>query len=99
MDWVHSLDEMRALNADYLIPSHTRPIIGRERILRTLTDYRDAIQFLHDQTIRGMNRGLTPNELVERVKLPGRLAEKPYLKEFYGSVAFSVRDIFDNYLG
>jgi len=99
MDWVHSLDEMRSLNADYLIPSHTRPIIGRERILRTLTDYRDAIQFVHDQTIRGMNRGLTPNELVERVKLPGRLAEKPYLKEYYGSVALSVRGIFDNYLG
>ncbi len=99
MDWVHSLDKMRSLKAKYLIPSHTRPITGRKRIYRTLTDYRDAIQFVHDQTIRGMNRGLTPDELVETVKLPRRLAKKPYLKEYYGSVEFSVRAIFDNYLG
>jgi len=97
--WVKSLDTMRALRPEYLVPGHTRPIIGAAKIYEVLTDYRDAIQFVHDQTVRWMNRGLTPDEIVERVKLPAHLARKPYLHEYYGTVAWSVRAVFDGYLG
>jgi alkyl sulfatase BDS1-like metallo-beta-lactamase superfamily hydrolase len=97
--WVKSLDKMRALKADYMVPSHTRPVAGAEKIFETLTNYRDAIQFVHDQTIRLMNAGLTPQEIVEQVKLPAHLARQPYLHEYYGTVEWSVRAIFDGYLG
>ncbi|MEH6545065.1 MAG: alkyl sulfatase dimerization domain-containing protein [Sneathiella sp.] len=99
MDWVKSLDKMRAFKPEILVPSHTRPIYGEAEIFQTLTDYRDAIQFVHDQTIRAMNNGLTVDEIVERVTLPPHLAEKPYLQEFYGRVDWSVRSIFSGYLG
>jgi alkyl sulfatase BDS1-like metallo-beta-lactamase superfamily hydrolase len=97
--WAHSIDEMRALRPAHLAPSHTRPISGREEIYEILTAYRDAIQFVHDQTIRGINQGLTPDELVEVVKLPPHLAEHPFLQEFYGMVEWSVRSVFSGYLG
>ena len=97
--WVKSLDKMRALGAEYLVPHHTRPITGANNIYETLTNYRDAIQFVHDQTIRRMNQGLSPLEIVERVKLPAHLARQPYLHEYYGTVPWSVRAIFDGYLG
>jgi alkyl sulfatase BDS1-like metallo-beta-lactamase superfamily hydrolase len=99
MKWVKSLDLMRSLKPDYLVPCHSRPIVGAERIQRVLTNYRDAIQFVHDQTVRGMNMGLTPDELVERVKLPPHLAKLPYLQEYYGTVAWGVRTVFDGYIG
>ncbi len=98
-DWVRSLDEMRRLRPEHLVPSHTRPLKGASTIHETLTNYRDAIQFVHDQTIRWMNKGLTPDEIVERVKLPPHLARLPYLHEYYGTVAWSVRAIFNGYLG
>lgn len=97
--WVRSLDKMRSLNAEYLVPCHSRPVSGAGKIYEILTNYRDAIQFVHDQTIRGINRGLTPDELVETVKLPQHLADKPYLREYYGTVAWSVRNIHNGYLG
>jgi alkyl sulfatase BDS1-like metallo-beta-lactamase superfamily hydrolase len=102
--WVDSIDKMRAFKPEFLVPQHTRPLSGKEIIYQTLTDYRDAIQFVHDQTIRLMNKGLTPLEIVERVKLPSHLARQPYLHEYYGTVAWSVRAIFvraifDGYLG
>ncbi|MBE9545558.1 MAG: MBL fold metallo-hydrolase [Proteobacteria bacterium] len=97
--WVDSIDKMRALKPGYLVPQHTRPVTGAEEIYQTLTNYRDAIQFVHDQTIRLMNKGLTPLEIVERVKLPPHLARQPYLHEYYGTVPWSVRAIFDGYLG
>ena len=97
--WVRSLDKMRALRPQHLVPSHTRAISGQDEIYETLTAYRDAIQFVHDQTIQGINRGLTPDELVEVVRLPPHLAEHPYLQEYYGRVDWSVREIFEGNLG
>ncbi len=46
-----------------------------------------------------MNKGLTPEQIVERVKLPAHLARQPYLHEYYGTVRWSVRAVFDGYLG
>lgn len=97
--WVKSLDIMRDLRPKYLVPGHTRPLEGEALIYETLTNYRDAIQFIHDQTIRHMNAGLTPEEIVEKVKLPPHLANQPYLQEYYGTVEWSVKAIFNGYLG
>ena len=99
LGWVKSIDKMRTIKPTYLVPSHTRSISGQEEVYQTLTAYRDAIQFVHDQTIQGINRGLTPDELVDLVKLPPGLARHPYLQEYYGKVEWSVRGIFSGYLG
>ncbi len=97
--WVNSLDTMRYLEPEILIPSHTAPLIGKETIYAALTDYRDAIQYLHDQTVLGMNKGLTPDEVVEEIALPSHLRQSPYLKEFYGNINLCVRAIYSGYLG
>jgi len=97
--WVQSIDKMRSYDIEYLVPSHTRPLLGKELIQKTLTTYRDAIQYIYDQTIRFMNKGLTPMEIVEKVHLPQSLQNEPYLQEFYGKVSWSVRSIFDGNLG
>ncbi|MFP6626553.1 MAG: alkyl sulfatase dimerization domain-containing protein [Deltaproteobacteria bacterium] len=99
MDWVGSLDLMRRLRPEHLVPSHSRPLSGGDHIYAQLTDYRDAIAYVHDQTVRGINRGLTPDELVSFVRLPAHLAENPWLQEYYGTVEWSVRAIFNGYLG
>jgi len=97
--WYQSLDKMRDLNPEYLVPCHTRPIVGAKKIQEILTNYRDAIQYIHDQSIRGINAGLTPDELAEQIRLPPHLAEAPYLQPFYGNVSWSVRSMFTGNLG
>ena len=97
--WIDSLDHMKTFNPEFLFPSHTKPIIGKEVIQNVLNTYRDAIQFVHDQTIRLMNQGMYPDEIAEKIKLPESIADSPYLKEFYGTVRWSVKSIFNGYLG
>ena len=97
--WVNSIDHMKNFDAEYLFPSHTKPIIGKENIEEILTIYRDAIQYIHDQTIRLMNEGLYPDQIAELIKLPEHIANSPYLYEFYGTVRWSVKSIFNGYLG
>lgn len=50
--WIQSLDEMRKLQPEFLVPSHTQPILGREAVMKQLTDYRDGIQWVYTATVR-----------------------------------------------
>jgi alkyl sulfatase BDS1-like metallo-beta-lactamase superfamily hydrolase len=96
--WVNSLDKMIALQPEKLFPSHTLPLLEGEA-LEVLIVYRDGIQFVHDQTIRLMNQGLYPEEIIENIVLPSTISSSPFLQEFYGTVRWSVRSIFNGYLG
>ena len=80
--WINSLDHMKTFDAEFLFPSHTKPIIGKENIKEVLETYRDAIQYIHDQTIRLMNEGLYPDEIADIIKLPEDIEKSPYLYEF-----------------
>ncbi len=97
--WFKGIDIMRSFDTEIMINSHGRPVEGVEAVENVLTSYRDAIQYTHDQTIRYMNKGLTPDELVEVVKLPSHLANHPWLGEHYGTVAHAVRQIYVGYNG
>ncbi|SFF55323.1 Alkyl sulfatase BDS1, metallo-beta-lactamase superfamily [Fontimonas thermophila] len=97
--WADSIDKMRALKPTVLVPSHTRPLVGEALIAQTLTDYRDAIRYVYDQTLRLINQGYTPDEIASRIKLPPHLAASPWLREFYGTPQWSARNIFTGNLG
>lgn len=97
--WADSLDAMRALRPQILVPSHTRPLVGEQLIQDTLTDYRDGIRYLYDQTLRYINQGLTPDEIATRLRLPAHLAASPFLQEFYGKPSWTARSIFAGNLG
>jgi alkyl sulfatase BDS1-like metallo-beta-lactamase superfamily hydrolase len=100
VEWYRSIDMLRRFEAAAIVPSKMPPIIGQDKVEEVMRNYRDAIQFVHDQTIRHMNKGLTPDELAEVVKLPSHLANyKPWMQEFFGTVSQSVRSIYKGYLG
>ncbi|GAB1578727.1 alkyl sulfatase dimerization domain-containing protein [Bordetella petrii] len=97
--WVASLDKLIALNAEYVIPGHMSTLAGADNVKDALTAYRDGIKFVYDKTMEGISRGKTPDELVQEIRLPARLAQHPYLQEYYGTVAWSVRGIYSQNAG
>ncbi len=97
--WADSLDTLMAFRPEVLGPGHTRPVFGADAIRESLSDYRDAIRHVITETRNGMDEGLTIDQLAHKVKLPPELAEKRYLREFYGRVDHSVRAYFVGTLG
>ncbi|MGV0243256.1 alkyl sulfatase dimerization domain-containing protein (plasmid) [Klebsiella aerogenes] len=79
--------------------SHMRAWEGKDFILQRIQNYRDAIQYVHDQAIYWINLGYKRDDLAEKVILPEPYASDPWLQEYYGTVAHSVRNIYDGYLG
>jgi len=97
--WADTLDLLLEFDAEGLATGHTMPVIGGSTIKEVLADYRDAIKHVVAETVEGMNQQLGPDELAHTVSLPAELANKPYLKEFYGKVSWSVRAYFAGTLG
>jgi alkyl sulfatase BDS1-like metallo-beta-lactamase superfamily hydrolase len=98
-DWIESIDDMRRKKPEHLIPNHTKAIHGEKEILEALKNYRDTIQWVRDETIRGANKGLDLDTLAETIKLPDHLVGLPYTIEYYGQVDWSVKAIYTNHLG
>ncbi|WP_372393364.1 alkyl sulfatase dimerization domain-containing protein [Xanthomonas sp. NCPPB 3582] len=97
--WVKSLDRLIALSPAHLVPGHMGTVDGTDKVTDVLTAYRDGIKSVYDQTIAGLSSGATPDELVERIRLPAHLAGHPYLQEVYGTVPWAVRGIYAQHAG
>ena len=70
LDWANSLDKVLALKPDIVLNGHGEPIVGNQEITRLLGRYRDAIQYVHDEVVRGMNSGKDVYTLMQEIKLP-----------------------------
>ena len=104
LQWVDTIDVLRQRHARqpvrWMVPAHGRPVGGAESIGELLTAYRDAIAFIHDQAVRFINHGATPDELADWLPaLPPHLARHAWLGEYYGTVKHSVRQVFTGLLG
>lgn len=87
------LDRILELAPEHLVGVHGPVVSGRDEVRRVVTAYRDSIQYIWDQTVRGMNKGLEPDELVDFVQLPESLASGDWNGPFYGLVPHHVRQI------
>ncbi len=95
LDYIHSLNAILALKPEVVLPSHGLPIRGNEEITRRLTRYRDAIQYVHDEVVKGMNAGKDVYTLMQQIKLPAALD----VGESYGKLTWSIRGIYEGYVG
>ena len=97
--WYKSVDAMRSYKPKFLISCHGPYLTGQQVIEERLIIYRDAIQYIHDYAIRGANLGKTPDELVEEFEYPPFFLENYDLQEKYGKVSWSIRNVYNGYLG
>jgi alkyl sulfatase BDS1-like metallo-beta-lactamase superfamily hydrolase len=95
LDYIHSLNKVLALKPEIVLPSHGMPIHGNAEITKRLTRYRDAIQYVHDETVKGMNAGRDVWTLMNEIRLPEHLN----VGEGYGKLSWSVRGIYEGYVG
>ena len=99
--WAQGLTEAMDFFAgsEVLITSHGWPRFGAAEITDYLGKHRDAYAYLHDQTVRLMNKGLTGPEIAARLTLPLALAQQWYDRPYYGSYSFNSRAVYQFYMG
>lgn len=84
---------------DIMFTSHGWPRFGHDAVVAFLENHRDAYKYLHDQTVRMMNSGMTGPEIADRIALPESLARDWYNRGYYGTMAFNSRAVYQRYMG
>lgn len=97
-DYLTEAEVRYGRRTDVIFNSHAWPHWGPPA-LEYLAKHRDAYKFLHDQTVRLMNKGYTGVEIAERLKLPEVLAREPYNKSFYGDFSLNTKAVYQRYMG
>ncbi len=92
---IASVERVRDLKPEILVTGHFEPIAGQKRINAELTRLRNAIAYIHDQTVAGMNTGKDVRALMREITLPAEYE----VGQGYGKVAWDVRAIWENYSG
>lgn len=88
-----------AAQADVLFASHHWPTWGTENLTEFLALQRDLYGYLHDQTLRALNKGAVGIEIAESIELPPALAAAWHTHGYYGSVSHNVKAIYQRYMG
>lgn len=84
---------------DAVIAQHHWPMWGNARVVAFLKRQRDLYKFIHDQTVRLLNHGLTSTEIAERLKLPASLANEWSSRGYYGTLSHNAKAVYQFYLG
>jgi alkyl sulfatase BDS1-like metallo-beta-lactamase superfamily hydrolase len=84
---------------EVVIAQHHWPMWGNGRIVAFLKKQRDLYKFIHDQTVRLLNQGLTPTEIAEQLKLPPSLADEWFSRGYYGTLSHNAKAVYQFYLG
>ena len=99
LEWAQALQEMASLDAEVLLPGHGTPIFGAARVRQALTETATYLASIHDQTLAFMNQGLPLDTIVQQVRPPAELRDRPYLQPVYDEPEFMVRNIWRLYGG
>lgn len=95
LDYINGLDRALSLRPEFCLPGHGHPLCGGERVAGKLRHYRNAIQYIHDATVRGINYGKDRFTLMREITLPDSFG----IDESYGRASWSVRGIYEGYVG
>src|SRR5208282_1072068 len=99
--WSKYLNEALELcgeRAKVLIGQHHWPVWGNGRVKSYLETQRDLYNYVHDQTVRLMNQGLTAAQIAEQLELPETIACQWHARGYYGDIRHNAKAIYQRYL-
>jgi alkyl sulfatase BDS1-like metallo-beta-lactamase superfamily hydrolase len=100
--WSFYIDEALELfgaRTQALFASHHWPRWGADAAAAFLGEQADLYKYIHDQTLRLANHGLTPLEIAETLKLPPALKGRWHTRDYYGTLNHNAKAVYQRYLG
>ncbi|MFM6831480.1 MAG: alkyl sulfatase dimerization domain-containing protein [Novosphingobium sp.] len=94
MEFVASIRKLRDLRPVQILTGH-EDIRGEQHIADMTARIADAVQWVHDETVKGMNAGTSLQTLMREIRTPKALS----LTEEYGKLSWNVRAIWHEYSG
>ena len=93
--YLEMCNKVLELKPNMLITGHFKPIEGQKLIYDEVKNLHDAVNYIHNETVEGINAGKDMYELMKEIVLPKKLS----VGEGYGTVEWAIRSIYEGYTG
>ncbi len=97
LEWAENLERIAEKKPDFVIGSG--PVINGQDVEERLLNTAKLLRFIQDEVVRLLNAGCWFEEIVEKIKVPEELTDKPYLRGNYGHPTFIIHDVYRRYTG
>jgi len=97
--WRDALKLIRDLQPEILSNTHTRAIVGKDKVMSRLTGYMDQLTLTYDQTLRGILAGMGPADLRHAIYIPRHMQEIPENAQSYGETIHFPEAIYQYVIG
>ncbi len=92
--WVASLENLKTLQPEILVPSFGKSILGKEQIQDMLSNMAEGLRYLRREVVKRLNQGMTDVEVIHDIDYPSEYFEQPWSIPIYGCPDMIVRDIY-----
>jgi len=95
LGYIEALNLALSYNPEHFLTGHGVPVVSEAIIQKTVSNFRDALLYIYDETLKGINEGKDVYTLMREIKVPNKYLVRPY----YGKVEWTVRGIYHEYVG
>jgi len=95
LGYIRALNLALSYNPEYFLMGHGAPIVSTNKISETITNFCDALKYIHDETINGINQGKDVYTLMREIKMPNKYR----IRQGFGKVEWTVRGIYHENIG
>jgi alkyl sulfatase BDS1-like metallo-beta-lactamase superfamily hydrolase len=98
-EMIAGIDKIRTINPTYMVGCHGTPLTSKVDVQDVATAHRDAYAFIYNQSVRAVNKGMTPDEMANNIRLPEHLDQHPWLYPGYIDNEYSFRGQYRGIVG
>lgn len=95
LGYIRAMERALSLKPEYFLMGHGAPLIGSEEIQRVAGRFLQALKYVYSETLKGINEGKDVHTLMKEISLPREFG----IGEYYGKTAWTVRGIWQEYVG
>ena len=96
--YINEAIELFGSRTTLVFTSHNWPQWGHDDAIQFLQLQRDLYRWMHDQTMRHANHGLTPLEIADHLELPDEFQAATHTRGYYGDLVHNSKAVYQRYL-
>jgi len=97
LEWAQALEAVAGKNPDFVISAGQ--VLSKDLAKDVLLDTARYLRRIEDEVVRLLNEGYWIEDIIDKIKVPEDLAQKPWLQPTYGHPIFIIHGVHRRYAG
>jgi len=97
LEWAQALEVVAGKNPDFVVSAGQ--VLSKDLAKDVLLDTARYLRFIEDEVVRLLNEGCWIEDIIDKIKIPEDLAQKPWLQPIYGHPTFVIHGVHRRYAG